>query len=257
LPLKADREGWIVTTGGRGWRGRIRPRRAPPLPTRPATFHVRVVTWLRNRYITGIAFLAPFIITWIIFDWLYGLGSRIFRPLFQDWFGHTIPGLGFAILVLGPFLIGTIALWVFGQRLLFALGAIVTRIPVIGTVFGVSQQFVASLGPGGETGFQRVVEIEYPRRGLWAIGFLTDVVERDEGELMGVVYVPTAPTPNSGWLAVVPVADINDVDMTVNDAIRYALSGGVAAPDKIVRTPLVTADWPPPASDAESPAASP
>ncbi len=241
-------------------RFRPRPVKKEKSDTRPLWAYA--VGSLRGRYIAGLLILAPFLLTYVIFDWMFGVVSNLLRPLLFDWFGFRIPGTGVAIpliglliIVLAPLTIGTLGIYVFGQRVLFAVEAVVVRIPVIGSIFAVVQQLVASFGPGAETGFSRVVEIEYPRPGLWAIGFLTSVLDHEAGGEMGIVYVPTAPTPNSGWLAMVPMKDVYDLDMTVNQALRYALSGGVAAPTTLRRRAPNTAaarnDSPDPKSDQE------
>lgn len=68
---------------------------------------------------------------------------------------------------------------------------------------------------------------------------MTGIVEHEDGKRMGVVYIPTAPTPNSGWLAIIPVEEILDVNMSVNQVMQYTFSGGVVAPDRLVRKPVV------------------
>jgi len=192
---------------------------------------------LRVHFATGVRVLAPFVITFLIARFLYDLAYDLLQPVFMDWFGYRIPGLGVAVLVLGPVLVGTLALSLFGGRTILAVEAVVTRVPVIGPVFATVRQFVAALGGGAETGFNRVVEIEYPRAGVWSLGFMTDVLEHEDGSRMAVVYIPTSPTPNSGYLALVPVEDVRDTDLTVGQAFRAVVSAGVAAPDRINRRP--------------------
>lgn len=197
-----------------------------------------LISFIRGRFIAGVLILAPFLLTYIVFTWLFDLGADVFGPLFEDWFGYNVPGLGFAVILLGPLLIGIIALHFVGQRALIILEAGVARIPILGPVFVVLQQFTAAFGSDSEAGFNRVVEIEYPRPGAWTFGFLTGFIEHENGTQMGVVYVPTAPAPNSGWLAIVPLEDIYDLDISGNQVMRYVLSAGVAAPARVKRTQL-------------------
>ena len=90
-----------------------------------------------------------------------------------------------------------------------------------------------------------MVLIEYPKAGTWMIGFLTATTITKDGE-MGVVYLPTAPTPNSGWVGVVPIDRVYDVDMSVQQAMSMVLSGGIVTPDEIAMTGM----RPSPLSDA-------
>jgi uncharacterized membrane protein len=193
--------------------------------------------WLRNRYVEGLRFLAPFIIIFLVGRMAYNLASDVMQPLFSEWFGQQIPGLGVALLILVPLIIGVIALRLLGVRALATIQTAFERIPIVGPVFGVARQLISAFG-GAETGFRTVVEIEYPSPGLWMLGFLTDVLEHEDGERMGMVYVPTAPTPNSGWLAIVPIEKIRLTQLTVNDVLGTVFSAGVATPHLITRSEL-------------------
>ena len=82
-------------------------------------------------------------------------------------------------------------------------------------------------------GFKRVVMIEYPSSGLWTVGFLTGTVRDETGGVQALVYIPTAPTPYTGWLAIMPFSQVYDTDLSVPDAIKLVLSGGIVAPDVI------------------------
>ena len=83
------------------------------------------------------------------------------------------------------------------------------------------------------TGFKRVVMIQYPRIGYWSVGFLTSVFNSDSGDQFAVVYIPTAPLPNSGWLAVVPFEEIYDTDISTQEAMQFVFSGGIVIPEII------------------------
>ena len=107
-------------------------------------------------------------------------------------------------------------------------------------------KLIDSFSGTSESGFKRVVLIEYPKAGTWMIGFLTATTMTKDGE-MGVVYVPTAPTPNSGWVGVVPIDGVHDVDMTVQQAMSMVLSGGIITPAAIAMTDLSSS----PLSDAD------
>lgn len=193
--------------------------------------------WLRNRYVEGLRFLAPFIIIFFVGRTVYNFTGNVFQPLFSEWFGQRVPGLGIALLVIVPLVFGVITLRLFGVRMLATIQTAFERIPIVGPVFGVARQMISAFG-GAETGFKTVVEIEYPSPGRWMLGFLTDTLEHDDGEQMGMVYIPTAPTPNSGWLAIVPIDDIWLTNLTVNDVLGTVFSAGVATPREIQRKKL-------------------
>ena len=201
-----------------------------------------VVQTLRLHFVTGLRVLTPFVITYVVIRFLYNFAAGVFQPVFVDWFGHRIPGLGFAILFLTPFVVGAIALWVFGGRPILTVEAWVARIPVIGPVFTTARQFVAAFGGTAETGFRHVVEVEYPRPGVWSLGFLTDHLEHEDDSRVAVVYIPTSPTPNTGYLALVPVEDVRRTDLSIGDAMRMLVSVGAASPSRITRQPGVQSE---------------
>ena len=204
---------------------------------RPGAWAVAAAQWTRTQFVTGVRVLAPFIITYVVFRFLYNFAADIFQPLFVDWFGYRIPGLGLGVLILGPIVVGALALYLAGGRPILAVEGWVARIPVIGPVFATARQFVTAFGGSADPGFQRVVEIEYPRRGVWTLGFLTHQLEHEDGSEVAAVYIPTAPTPNTGYLALVPAEDVRDTDLSIGDAMRTFVSVGVAAPHRIRRTP--------------------
>ncbi len=215
-------------------------RAAPPAavtvsPHKPPSGWQRAVTYLRGRFTGGLLLIAPFVITYLIFKWLYDTGSGVFDPVVEAIFGRPIPGISVAALLLLTFLIGIIAIHFLGQRLLYGLESLVIRVPIIGPTFSVLKQLISTFGPETGAGFSRVVEIEYPRKGMWAIGFLTAITEHGDGKKMAVVYVPTAPTPNTGWLALVPLEDVFDLDMTAGQALSMTISAGIASPAKLRR----------------------
>ncbi len=195
------------------------------------------LVFLRGRIMVGLLFLAPFILTFIVFKWLYDLALSVIEPLLAGWSENLVPGAALAILMAVPLVIGIIAFHVGGRWILATAESTMMRLPVVGPIFVISKQLFDAFDATSHTGFNRVVEIQYPRPGAWTIGFLTSVLTHEDGEKMGVVYMPTAPLPNSGWVVVLSMEDIYDIDMSVSEAMRFAVSGGLAAPSTITRTP--------------------
>jgi len=193
--------------------------------------------WVRSRYVEGLTFLAPFIIVYFVGRTVFNLATDVVQPLFSDWFGHRVPGLGLGVIIGLPLIFGILAMRLFGTRAMAKAESGIERIPIVGPVFGVARQLISSFG-ATETGFQTVVEVEYPSKGLFSLGFLTDTLEHEDGSVMGMVYIPTAPTPNSGWLAIIPIENIKRTNLTVNDVLGTVFSAGVAAPRQIVRSDL-------------------
>jgi uncharacterized membrane protein len=111
----------------------------------------------------------------------------------------------------------------------------ILRVPFVRSIYGGARQLLDAFNATKSGGFSRVVMVEYPRRGIWTVGFVTN--ERpgsgaDPSEVF--VFLPTTPNPTSGWLALVPIEQIIDLDLTVEEGIKLIVSGGIVLPPGIV-----------------------
>ena len=156
------------------------------------------------------------------------------NPLLQDLINL---GVGLLVPLLGILLIGLMARNIVGRWLLeFGEGTLL-RIPLAGSVYKTLKQLLETFlqGSGGNR-FRRVVLVEYPREGLYAVGFVTGTigtaVQADFQEAMLSVFIPTAPNPTTGWYAVVPERLVKDIDLSVEDAFRTIISAGIVSPDE-------------------------
>lgn len=183
---------------------------------------------------SGLLVVVPLGLTYMVLKFLFDILDGLLEPVTAAATGRHIPGTGLVLLVLLVYIAGILTLHILGRRLLAFAGSLVMRIPIVSTVYGTAKQLIDSFGGTGPTGFKRVVMIEYPRRDCWTIGFLTGTTQDHLGQVLAFVYIPTAPTPNSGWVALIPYKDIRDTDLSIPTALRMVLSGGITVPDKIV-----------------------
>ncbi|MFN7900312.1 MAG: DUF502 domain-containing protein [Synechococcaceae cyanobacterium] len=158
------------------------------------------------------------------------------NPLLQELINL---GVGLLVPLLGILLIGLMARNIVGRWLLeFGEGTLL-RIPLAGSVYKTLKQLLETFLRDNSRRFRRVVLVEYPREGLFAVGFVTGVlssaVQADFSETMLSVFIPTAPNPTTGWYAVVPERSVRDIDLSVEDAFRTIISAGIVNPDD--RTP--------------------
>ncbi len=176
---------------------------------------------------------ATFGILWYLFDRLDGF----LQPGVKQIFGFAIPGLGLLALLVLIYLLGLVGRNVIGRRLLTWGQGVLLRIPLVRAVYSPAKQLIESFsGSGGEMGFKRVVLIEWPSAGLWTPGFLTGTVKDETGGVHALVYIPTAPTPYTGFLTILPFSQVHDTDLSVPDAIKLVLSGGIVSPGVIRKT---------------------
>ena len=144
-------------------------------------------------------------------------------------------GVGLLVPLLGILLIGLMARNIVGRWLLeFGEGTLL-RIPLAGSVYKTLKQLLETFLQGSSGRFRRVVLIEYPRQGLYALGFVTGVLSASLStsfeQPMLSVFIPTAPNPTTGWYAVVPESAVRDIDLSVEDAFRTIISAGIVSPD--------------------------
>ena len=155
------------------------------------------------------------------------------NPLLQELINV---GVGLLVPLLGILLIGLMARNIVGRWLLeFGEGTLL-RIPLAGSVYKTLKQLLETFLRDNSTRFRRVVLVEYPRPGLYALGFVTGTLGRslqaDFPETMLSVFIPTAPNPTTGWYAVVPEGSVKDIDLSVEDAFRTIISAGIVSPDE-------------------------
>lgn len=189
----------------------------------------------RSSFATGLLVLIPVGITYWVLKLFFDTIDGLLSPAIETIIGQKIPGAGLLILVVLVYIVGLSSKNILGRTLIETAQNVVLRIPIVNSIYSPARQLIASFTGGSGTGFKRVVIVEYPRVGAWTIGFLTGTTVDETGQDLAIVYIPTAPTPNSGWVAIFPAEQVHDTDMKVQMAIRMVLSGGIVTPEKIVR----------------------
>ena len=191
---------------------------------------------VRRTMIEGVLLLVPIVITFVILKWIWDFIDGVPSPSIRTTTGVSFPGLGVAALLFLVYVAGLTWELDLGRRLLGSGQRVLMSLPIVKIVYAPARQLIQSFSGSGPSGFKRVVVIEYPRHGTWMLGFLTSITTGRDGVRLGVVYVPTAPTPNSGWVAMLPTSEVFDTQLTVQEAMTMVLSGGIATPDEIVMT---------------------
>lgn len=199
---------------------------------------------VRNNFITGLIVVAPVAITAYIlvalfnfFDGLLGdqLSWLIWTGLGLDHraiAGDRIPGVGAIVTIVLLIFTGWLAAKVIGQRLLHYGEGLMRRVPVVRNVYSTTKQIIDSLTNANKGAFKQVVAIEYPRLGIWTVGFLTNELPSsiDGAGPSCCVFVATVPNPTSGFVVMVPRDEVIFLDMSVEDGLKLVISGGVIAP---------------------------
>ena len=193
-----------------------------------------MVKHLKGTFLAGIFIVIPFGITIFILKFLFNfadgiLGSHLDNLMvFFGWSGGHIPGIGMVTGAVAVYLTGLVATNVLGKRLLKLGDDLLARIPLVKSIYTSSKLLTKVFQEGGSS-YRRAVFIEWPRPGVRAVGFVTAEMER-EGERYVVVYIPTMPNPTSGFALWFRECDVFDSGMTVEDAVKFVVSGGVVIP---------------------------
>lgn len=233
----------------------------PETPRRPG-----VLARLRASFLTGLVVIAPVGLTiwliWTVIGWIDGFvwplvpnvwqpdsivnywlgnprvitenGVRIPNP---DWIGVNVRGVGVIVFFLFTIFVGWIAKGYIGRSMIRWAETLVERTPVVRSIYSGIKQISETVFAQSERSFEKACLIEYPRKGIWAIGFIStttkgEVSQRgNQGEPMQSVFVPTTPNPTSGFLLFFPAVDVIELDMSVEDAAKLVISAGLVYPN--------------------------
>lgn len=212
------------------------PAPEPPPRRRLSTF--------RTMVLTGLTVIAPVWITaqalMLLFRWADGFSAPLIgqfaRSLGYDNF--HIPGLGFLLTFFILWLVGVIAANVVGRRLLRSAREAIERLPIVRTIYAPIRQLVETMTSPEKVGFKKVVLVEYPRQGLWTVGFLAGDVPQGEGEAPAhSIFVPTSPNPTTGFMLIAPPEQLRHTSLSIEAAFQLIISAGVVVPPNLSLAP--------------------
>ena len=198
---------------------------------------------LRASFLTGLVVIAPVGLTiwliWTVIGWIDGavlpLVPETFLP--EKYIGINLRGVGLIFFLVVTVVVGWIAKGLIGRSLIAFAERLVDRMPVVRSVYSGIKQISETVFAQSERSFEKACLIQYPRRGIWAIGFISttakgEVSEKAEtgGKLMSI-FVPTTPNPTSGFLLFFPAEDVIELDMSVEDAAKLVISAGLVYPN--------------------------
>lgn len=206
---------------------------------------------IRRRLVSGLLVVVPLGLTAFIVQFLYDLTagrlSPVIRPLFNPLPDYVIPGVSILFMVVVLYGVGLVASVVLGKQLIGLVEAILRRIPLVKTVYGASKQVVETLSfQDGSSNFESVVVVDFPKPGMKSIAFVTgrvtleDVIDGSIQEHYRV-FVPTTPNPTSGYFELVPADAVENPGISVEEAVKMVMSGGLVTPDSFDMQPIAPA----------------
>lgn len=195
---------------------------------------------LRKYFITGLLILVPLAITFWVINSVIGTMDQSLLLLPPEWrpenlLGRHIPGVGTILTLLIIFLTGLLTRNYVGNYVVAGWESLLNRIPIVNSIYSSVKQVSDTLFSSDGNAFRTAVMVQYPREGMWTIAFVTgapsqQVQQHLTGEYVSL-YVPTTPNPTSGFFLMVPKADVIELDMSVDVALKHIVSMGVVAPE--------------------------
>jgi uncharacterized membrane protein len=193
---------------------------------------------ISGYFLRGLITLLPLFVTiWLLY-FMFSFLDSILGNLVTIIAGRHIPGLGLVLILALIFLVGYFATYIIGARLFKFGEELLYRVPIVKSIYSAVKQIndVLFIQKSAEE-YRRACMVEYPRKGVWSIGFITSdaaaEIEAKAKEKMINVFVPNTPTPATGFLTVVPARDVILLDMRIEEAFRYVVSGGVLKPSAL------------------------
>ena len=188
---------------------------------------------LGKVFLAGTLAAIPLVGTYFVFRFLFDVLDGVFQPVIKFIFGRSLPGAGLVALIILVYLLGLLATNIFGRRLINWLDGVISRAPIIKYVYSGARQAVDSLRGIGNMSFKRVVVVEFPKVGMYSMGFITGKPVDFNGQNKVPVFIPHTPNPMTGFLVLLSPEQIIDTQMTVEEAMKMVLSGGLISPESI------------------------
>ncbi len=196
--------------------------------------HETIRKSFKRKFVTGLVVTIPILITVLVIERFFTFLDNLLEPVYFRIFNFHIPGIGFLTAIIIIFFIGVISTNIIGKKILQFADGLFQKIPLFKSIYNALRQITDAFSPESKSSFKRFVIVEYPRKGLYAFGFLTKElrVGDNEEERFYTVYIPT----NNLYLGEIVILKEKDVvftDISIEDGVKIILSGGIATPEKI------------------------
>lgn len=209
---------------------------------------VRLGLWLRNRFFAGVAIAAPIGITILVVWWFVTTIDRLVWGLLRQILGpnvleNPIPGVGLIVAALALVALGALAANIAGRAIIRIGERIVARVPLVRTIYNGIKQVFETVLSGRQMTSREICLVQFPRPGIWSVGFVTGDARGEPGRVAGdnfvSVYIPHSPNPWTGWLIFVAREEIKPLQLASEDAAKMLLSLGLFQPDALGHDPLM------------------
>ena len=191
---------------------------------------MKIGTKIRRIFLAGIFTAIPVYVTYkvleVIFQFMDRFLAPVIQPIIQRSLGFKVPGLGMVLMLVSLFLLGLFVTNFLGRALYGYFEKIVLRLPIVSNVYNFTKQIIQTFSPEQRSAFKKVVWLEYPRAGLWTLGFVTGTSQSADGESYYNIFIATTPNPTSGYVVFTARKDTIEADLSIEEGFKLLISGG-------------------------------
>lgn len=191
-------------------------------------------TSLKRYFVTGLLIIIPIWGTYLVLKTLLSVMEGVLGWLLQRYAVFYVPGLGIIVLILLILFAGVLATNILGRRIVKFWDDLLHRVPLVRGVYSMLKAVVDAISLQSKNQFNKVVLIQYPRKGVYSLAFVTGItqgeIQQATTEKLINIYVPTTPNPTSGYFLLVPESDVMPLSMTVDEGMKMVISGGLFTP---------------------------
>lgn len=188
---------------------------------------------IRNKFLAGLLILGPVGLTVLVLRWIFNVFDGLVGPYLKEHVEWYFPGLGILFTVLAVYLIGLLTANLVGRKSIKVFERIMLRLPIIKIVYSTTKGIFQAFSIKGRSNFKKAVFIQYPRKGLWTLSFVTGTTSGTDGEEYYSIFVPSTPLPTTGFVLFIKKNEVIDARLSVEQGLKLLVSGGMVIPEKI------------------------
>jgi uncharacterized membrane protein len=195
----------------------------------------------KNYFLSGLLVFVPLVITILVLKTIFTFLDSLFLPYLKPYFGYWVPGIGILLILIIIYFTGILATNYIGRKF-FQLGEnLMLNIPIVKSIYGSVKQILETFSHNEKQASKKVVMVEYPKEGIWSIGLVNgETIHPQTRQEMYNILIIAAINPASGFLIIVPKENTIILDITVEDAMKWIVSGGIITPEayKLIRAQI-------------------
>ena len=191
--------------------------------------------WLniRNKSLAGLLIIGPLGLTILVLRWIFTFFDSILGPYLRQYVDWYVPGMGIILTFAVVYLIGLLASNFLGRKFMQLFEKLLSRIPIVKSVYATAKGIFEAFSFQGKGNFKKVVFIQYPRKGLWTLAFVTGTTTGQDGHDYHSMFVPSTPNPTTGYVIFIKKTEVIDTKFTVEEGLKMLISGGLLLPDQM------------------------